>query len=107
MKILPLPATPAHRKLKLVKAPLQRGSLAVQTPGCGVFRDELANVVTDQRRKSGIAFYRNSAGRADEIIIERESYIHVPIIRETLDTGTFFDFFRDRATFTRTHSSQA
>jgi hypothetical protein len=84
MQVRPTPVAFADVELRALEGVLKSLALATLFAGGSVFSSDLLEVVTDHAGEGGIAVDGDFAKLFDELLVERESDIHAPIIRENL-----------------------
>ena len=83
MEVRSFPGSLAHPELEALETALQ--SLAFPPPpaGCGLLGGEFFQIFANHARQGRILLDGYFSHRLNEFIVEGESYVHVPIIRET------------------------
>src|SRR5947207_13583404 len=84
MEVLALPGSLTDCKSKLLEATLQRVPFAALAPRRRVKLYNLHQIFSNQARQCGVSFNGNLANPFHQIIRQRKSDIHEPIIRGTL-----------------------
>jgi hypothetical protein len=87
MQVFSFPGALSYVELKLLEALSKRLYFSPLAPGFRVLGGQILQVGAHQSSQRSIALNRNLSDFLDEIVIERKSDVHGPIIRETLNMG--------------------